>query len=79
MTQKNLHKRIKMGNLPGDIPIQSKVTMLEKPKKSFVSFGSFGYSLAAAAKGFKKMIRMKEKAVLKERTRDEIKREMSDE
>jgi hypothetical protein len=67
------HKKTKMGALPGDIPLQSKVEMLEKGKAA-IRF-SKGYSQEMgkkASKAFKKILRGPERARLKERCRTEF-------
>lgn len=53
--------RIKMRRMPGDVSKLEKISMLEgrHPEKK-------------RSKSFKKMVRMKEKAVLKERTLKEV-------
>lgn len=55
-----MNLRIKTGQVPGDLSKQQKQAMLE------------GRAKRNHAKTFKKVVRMKEKAVLKERTRKRI-------
>jgi len=53
--------RIKMGQLPGDVGKGVKIAMMEGRHQD-----------KSRSKSFKKEVRMKEKAVLKERTKKEI-------
>lgn len=53
--------RIKHRQMPGDVPKKTKIRMLEKPQIE-----------PARSKSFKKEIRMRERAVLKEHTRQYI-------
>ena len=61
-----MNLRIKMGCLPGDVSKGLKIAMVEgKLPKGHSCFGK-------PAKSYKKCVRMKEKAVLKERARKVI-------
>lgn len=57
--------RIKTGHLPGDVSKHVKEAMLEGR-----------WPNRARAKTFKKVVRMNERAVLKERTKSEIEKEL---
>ena len=66
--------KLKMHQFPGDIPKSDKINLLED-NPMHVSLNRL-MSVAqhkAAGKSFKKMVRMKERAVLKERTRKDVK------
>lgn len=57
--------KIKMGHLPGDVSRKTKIDMMEGK-----------YPDKKVSKAFKKLVRMKEKALLKERLRKEIKEQL---
>lgn len=59
---------MKMRQFPGDIPKQNKAALLE---------GTCDPCDLWRAKGFKKRLRMRERAVLNERARQEIVRQLS--
>lgn len=59
--------RIKMHQLPGDVWKGEKIAMLEGRHES-----------RERSKSFKRLVRMREKAVLKERTRLEVARELEE-
>lgn len=63
--------------MPGDIPLEGIISMLEKGG-AVVSFSrNYKQKLnRKAAKSFKAMILGRERAVMKERTKNEIKREL---
>jgi hypothetical protein len=54
--------------MPGDISKKNKIELLEKGKTTLHYGNSIDVDITAG-KGYKKMLRMKERAVLKERTR----------
>lgn len=59
-------KRIKHGQLPGDVGKQDKIKMRENANASTVN------------KAFNKMVKMKAKAISKERAKKEIKRQLEE-
>ena len=70
---RSLHKRQKLGHLPGDLPKRNLIEMLEKGK-TILRYGSSHPVVAEGGKGIKHRILTKERAVLKERFQDELKR-----
>jgi hypothetical protein len=71
-----MNLRIKTGQVPGDVSKRSKQVMLEHPGDKIPSApanmqGTREIRLRRA-KAFKKMVRMKERAVLKRRAKKEI-------
>jgi len=73
MATKSLFKKQKLGILPGDLPLSAKAEMLEKGS-SVVSFGPHVQVMnQKAAKSFKKIVKSKERARLKERFQKEVK------
>lgn len=69
---RNNHKRSKFGDLPGDISKKSKIELLEKGKTK----GLFG-DVVDKKHSFKKILRSRERARLKERTQQTIATELS--
>lgn len=66
--------RIKMRQMPGDIRKKYKIELMEKGETTIDYGGGHLHKLTRKnGKSFKKTVRMKEKAVLKERARKEIK------
>lgn len=69
-----MNLRLKMHSYPGDVLKRIKVAMLEGKKR--IALHRFPNKLykenLAKGKSFKKTLRMKERAVLKERTKKEI-------
>ena len=59
--------RLKMHQFPGDVSKQEKIAMMEK--RSTRTTGKGGKKVG---KAFRKKVRMKERAVLKRRTQQEI-------
>lgn len=59
--------RVKMHDMPGDVPKREKISMLEGRHKG-----------KRRAKSFKKLVRMKEKATLRRRAAREIAEELHD-
>jgi len=60
--------KIKMGQTPGDVGVGHKIRMME---------GRVPEDEKRRAKGFRKDVRLRERATLKERTRKEIERALS--
>lgn len=66
--------KIKMRHMPGDIPLRDKIALMEnRPDEAL---GHVCYNRANHAKAFRRMIRGRLRAVLKERTQKEIKDQM---
>ena len=69
--------RIKMHQMPGDVPKRVKIALLEgRVEDATLVYGKGRYHryTNGQAKTFKKVVRMKERAVLKRRARKEIER-----
>lgn len=70
-------QRIKHRQMPGDVGKGTKIEMREKGVAEVVYSPRHKQQIGATAcKSFKKTIRMRERAVLKERAKKEIKRQL---
>lgn len=70
------HKRIKVGHLPGDLPHSLTIGKLIDHGRVAVSSWGQVVDGVRIARYFRKKKRIKERAVLKERTRREIERQL---
>lgn len=76
--------RIKMRDMPGDIPRGEKIQMLERPHAELRPAFSFRShtvpyrTQVRRAKSYKRIILMRERAVFKERTQREIARGLAE-
>ena len=64
--------RIKHHHMPGDIPKQDKIEMLEYSPYALNRTETFSGEPLRDKRGYKNLIRMKERAVLKERFRKRL-------
>lgn len=68
------YKKIKHGQVPGDMSKYAKAKMLEKPSITWFLF-PWQKIRPTAAKAFRNMKRMKERAILKRRTKRMVENE----
>lgn len=73
------HKRIKHGQLPGDVSKRVKIKMRETKEDVEVNYGTTTHIIPAkATKAYRKELIRKGKAVLKEKTKELIKENEAD-
>lgn len=70
---KHDHKRIKMGQTPGDISIQHKASLLEKGKTIIVYAKDSIHKVVVGSSWGKRLFGKKRRAVMKERLQQELK------
>lgn len=71
-------KRVKHHHMPGDVSKRTKIAMRENKVRSPLLRSGMYPLIGKPAKAYRKEVNMKTKAVLKERTKKEIQRQLED-